>query len=69
MAGSAGEPPYITKPVRTRLLAPDGYLLTPGGTVTAPQDTTGVPLGIATTPSGSTAFAGATDAMMLRLRQ
>jgi uncharacterized delta-60 repeat protein len=69
IAGSAGDPPYVTKRGRARLIAPDGYVITPGGTVTAPEDTTGVPLGVATTPNGSTAFAGATDAMMLRLRQ
>ena len=68
IAGTAGAPPYATRRVPPRMTTPNGFLISPAGTVTAPEEPIGIPLGIVTSPRGSTTFGGATDAMLVRLR-
>jgi uncharacterized delta-60 repeat protein len=68
IAGAAGAPPYAVRRVSPRMTTPDGFLMTPGGTVTAVDGAVRVPLGIVTAPNGSTTFAGATDVMLLRVQ-
>lgn len=69
VTGFAGAPPYAINRVAPRMVTPNGFVMTPAGTVTAPEAAVRMPIGIVTAPSGSTTFAGATDVMLLRLQQ
>jgi hypothetical protein len=68
IAGTAGAPPYVTTRVPLRLTTPNGFLISPAGTVTMPEGPIGIPLGIVTSPNGSSTFAGTTDAMLIRMQ-
>lgn len=68
VAGLAGAPPYRFRHVRHRTRVPNSFLVTPTGTVTVPPGIVGVPSGVVTNPNGSLSFAGATDAVFLRLQ-
>lgn len=69
VAGSAGAPPYTFRKVPNKTVAPNAFLITPGGTVTVPAGAVATPAGVVTSPNGSLTFGGVTDAFLLRLQQ
>jgi hypothetical protein len=61
-------PPYVFARAVTATRTPDALLGTPAATVTVPGATVGFPTGTVTMPNGSLTFAGANDAVLLKLR-
>ena len=61
-------PPYVFARAVTATRTPEAFLGTPTATVTVPDATVGFPTGTVTMPNGSLTFAGANDAMLLKLR-
>jgi hypothetical protein len=69
VAGLASAPPYTFARATKTTKRPKGtFLGVPTGTVTAPVIGAGTPGGTVTQVTGSTTFAGATDAFLLKVQ-
>jgi uncharacterized delta-60 repeat protein len=69
VAGLASAPPYtFARATRTTKRPKGTFLGVPAGTVTDPGAAAGTPAGTVTAVNGSTTFAGATDAFLLKMQ-
>jgi serine-aspartate repeat-containing protein C/D/E len=67
VAGWAEAPPYVLERARKTTKPSDAVLDVPAGAVTAPNATVSIPNGVVTTVEGSQTFAGATDAVLVKI--
>jgi len=69
IAGLASAPPYtFAKAAKTTKRPKGTFLGVPGGTTMDPGVAAGTPAGTVTAVTGSTTFAGATDAFLIKLQ-